>query len=225
MAELGVDALLILPFTMEFSRLSPEDFVRTVLAAALRARLVVEGPNFRFGHKAAGNVASLTELGPEHGFEVEVVDLFVRGEAGGGEPFSSTLARRLVGRGRRRGRHGDPGPSAPGRGRRRPRRAARPEARLSRPPTWRPCRTSAIPADGVYAGWLVVAGRADARRDLGRHQPDLRRHRRGPSRRTPSTAWGWTCTGCTLASTSSPTCAGRRSSTRSTRCSNGWRST
>jgi riboflavin kinase / FMN adenylyltransferase len=56
MAELGVDALLILPFTAEFSQLSPGDFIRTVLVDALHARVVVEGPNFRFGHKAAGDV-------------------------------------------------------------------------------------------------------------------------------------------------------------------------
>ncbi|NED89091.1 bifunctional riboflavin kinase/FAD synthetase, partial [Streptomyces sp. SID11233] len=63
MADLGVDALLILPFTTEFSRLSPADFARTVLTERLHAKVVVEGPNFRFGHKAAGNVTLLAELG------------------------------------------------------------------------------------------------------------------------------------------------------------------
>ena len=53
MAELGVDAVLILPFTTEFSRLSPADFVVKVLVDKLHAKFVVEGPNFRFGHKAA----------------------------------------------------------------------------------------------------------------------------------------------------------------------------
>ena len=59
MAELGVDAVLILPFTLEFSKLSPADFIVKVLVDKLHARVVVEGPNFRFGHKAAGNVTLL----------------------------------------------------------------------------------------------------------------------------------------------------------------------
>ena len=63
MAELGVDAVLILPFTAEFSQLSPADFVAKVLVDKLHARAVVEGPNFRFGHRAAGNVDFLAELG------------------------------------------------------------------------------------------------------------------------------------------------------------------
>src|SRR3954466_14361503 len=71
MAELGVDAVLILPFPQEFSRLTPADFVVKVLVDKLRARVVVEGPNFRFGHRAAGNVDSLRELGATYDYEVE----------------------------------------------------------------------------------------------------------------------------------------------------------
>ena len=141
MAELGVDAVLILPFTTEFSKLSPADFVVKVLVDKLHARAVVEGPNFRFGHRAAGNVDVPAELGTTYDYEVEVVDLYVRGAAGGGEPFSSTLTRAARRRGRRRGRGGDPGPPAPRRGRGGAGRAARPRAGLSRPPTWRRCRT------------------------------------------------------------------------------------
>lgn len=96
MAALGVDALLILPFTAEFSKLSPADFVEKVLVDKLHAQAVVEGPNFRFGHKAAGNVALLEQLGATNDFKVDLVDLYVSGTAGGGEPFSSTLTRRLV---------------------------------------------------------------------------------------------------------------------------------
>ncbi|RBL84282.1 bifunctional riboflavin kinase/FAD synthetase, partial [Streptomyces cavourensis] len=99
MAELGVDAVLILPFTAEFSKLSPADFIVKVLVDKLHAKAVIEGPNFRFGHKAAGNVALLTELGATYDYGVEVIDLFVTGEAGGGRPFSSTLTRRLVAEG------------------------------------------------------------------------------------------------------------------------------
>ncbi|MHC0433761.1 bifunctional riboflavin kinase/FAD synthetase [Streptomyces sp. O3] len=159
MAELGVDALLILPFTAEFSKLSPADFVVKVLVDKLRARLVVEGPNFRFGHKAAGNVAFLAEQGPTYDYEVEVIDLFVRGEAGGGEPFSSTLTRRLVAEGDMAGAaeilgrpHRVEGVVV--RGAQRGRELGFPTANVETLPH------TAIPADGVYAGWLHADGEA-----------------------------------------------------------------
>ncbi|MFF6780517.1 bifunctional riboflavin kinase/FAD synthetase [Streptomyces sp. NPDC012510] len=159
MAELGVDALLILPFTLEFARLSPEDFVVRVLVDKLHARCVVEGPNFRFGHKAAGDVAFLAELGHTYDYAVEVVDLCVRGEAGGGEPFSSTLTRRLVAEGDVEGAaevlgrpHRVEGVVV--RGAQRGRELGFPTADVETLPH------SAIPADGVYAGWLRAGGEA-----------------------------------------------------------------
>nr|WP_272919793.1 bifunctional riboflavin kinase/FAD synthetase [Streptomyces sp. SID5468] len=157
MAELGVDALLILPFTTEFSELSAGDFVRTVLVEALGAKVVVEGPNFRFGHKAAGDVEYLSALGLKYDYEVEVVDLFVTGEAGGGLPFSSTLTRRLIAEGDVAGAmeilgrpHRVEGVVV--RGAQRGRALGYPTANVETLPH------SAIPADGVYAGWLVVEG-------------------------------------------------------------------
>ncbi|RFU87382.1 bifunctional riboflavin kinase/FAD synthetase [Streptomyces triticagri] len=159
MADLGVDALLILPFTAEFSKLSPADFVVKVLVDKLHARVVVEGPNFRFGHRAAGNVALLTELGATYDYEVEVNDLRVTGEAGGGEPFSSTLTRRLVAEGDVAGAaeilgrpHRVEGVVV--RGAQRGRELGFPTANVETLPH------TAIPADGVYAGWLDVAGEA-----------------------------------------------------------------
>lgn len=157
MEELGVDALLILPFTAEFSKLSPADFVVKVLVDKLHARLVVEGPNFRFGHKAAGNVAFLAETGETYDFEVEVIDLFVSGDAGGGEPFSSTLTRRLIAEGDLTGAReilGRPH-SVEGvvvHGAKRGRELGYPTANVETLPH------SAIPADGVYAGWLTADG-------------------------------------------------------------------
>jgi riboflavin kinase/FMN adenylyltransferase len=157
LAELGVDAVLVLPFTTEFSKESPEAFVQQVLVDALHARLVIEGPNFRFGHKAAGNVALLAELGRAADFEVEVVDLQVRGAAGGGEPFSSTLTRRLVAEGDMAGAaevlgrpHRVEGVVV--RGARRGRDLGYPTANVDTVPH------SAVPADGVYAGWLTASG-------------------------------------------------------------------
>ncbi|MGP3971336.1 bifunctional riboflavin kinase/FAD synthetase [Streptomyces sp. 6N223] len=157
LAGLGVDAVLVLPFTQDFSRLSPAEFVVKVLVEKLHARSVVEGPNFRFGHRAAGTVATLAELGETYGFEVLVVDLVERGEAGGGEPFSSSLARRLVAEGDVTGAaevlgrpHRVEGTVV--RGAQRGRELGIPTANLDTPPH------SAIPADGVYAGWLTAGG-------------------------------------------------------------------
>ncbi|MER7755519.1 bifunctional riboflavin kinase/FAD synthetase [Kitasatospora sp. NPDC097643] len=156
-AGLGVDAVLVLPFTPELSQESAETFVRQVLVDALHARAVIEGPNFRFGHRAAGDVALLTELGRADDFEVEVVDLQVSGTAGDGEPFSSTLTRRLVaagdmtGAGEVLGRpHRVEGVVV--RGAQRGRELGYPTANVETVPH------SAIPADGVYAGWLTADG-------------------------------------------------------------------
>ncbi|MGP2441844.1 bifunctional riboflavin kinase/FAD synthetase [Streptomyces sp. JW3] len=158
-AELGVDAVLILPFTKEFSNLSPADFVVKVLVDRLHAKAVVEGPNFRFGHRAAGNVEFLTEQGRVYDFEVEVVDLYVTGDAGAGQPFSSTLTRRLVAEGDMRGAaeilgrpHRVEGVVV--RGAQRGRELGFPTANVETLPH------TAIPADGVYAGWLHAAGEA-----------------------------------------------------------------
>lgn len=159
MAELGVDALLILPFTTEFSKLSPADFVAKVLVDKLHAKAVVEGPNFRFGHKAAGNVDFLREQGETYDFEVEVVELYVSGAAGGGEPFSSTMTRRLVAEGDVEGAReilGRPHrvEGIVVRGAQRGRELGFPTANVETLPH------TAIPADGVYAGWLHVGDEA-----------------------------------------------------------------
>jgi riboflavin kinase/FMN adenylyltransferase len=159
MEGLGVDALLILPFTSEFSKLSPGDFIRTVLVDALHAKVVVEGPNFRFGHKAAGDVEFLTAMGLKYDYDVDVVDLYVTGAAGAGLPFSSTLARRLVAEGDVEGAmeilgrpHRVEGVVV--RGAQRGRDLGYPTANVETLPH------TAIPADGVYAGWLDVDGEA-----------------------------------------------------------------
>ncbi|MGY1438354.1 bifunctional riboflavin kinase/FAD synthetase [Streptomyces reniochalinae] len=157
MGELGVDAVLVLPFTAEFSQLSPADFVVKVLVDKLHARSVVEGPNFRFGHKAAGTVEFLAELGETYDYEVIVVDLFERDRSG--EAFSSTMARRLVGEGDVRGAaevlgrpHRVEGIVV--RGAQRGRDLGYPTANLDT------LAHTAVPADGVYAGWLTVEGEA-----------------------------------------------------------------
>jgi riboflavin kinase/FMN adenylyltransferase len=159
MEALGVDALLILPFTAEFSQLTAGEFIGTVLVDALHAKLVVEGPNFRFGHKAAGDVGFLSAMGLTHDYDVDIIDLYVTGDAGDGRPFSSTLARRLIAEGDVEGAmeilgrpHRVEGVVV--RGAQRGRELGYPTANVETLPH------TAIPADGVYAGWLHVEGEA-----------------------------------------------------------------
>jgi len=71
----GIEVLVVLEFTEDFSRWPAEDFIRRVLAEGLRAEHAVVGANFTFGHRAAGTVATLSELGPAHGFTAEGVSL------------------------------------------------------------------------------------------------------------------------------------------------------
>jgi riboflavin kinase / FMN adenylyltransferase len=91
--ETGMDTVAVLPFTKEFSQWPPERFVDDVLVNGLGARFVSVGKSWRFGHKAKGNVALLTELGRAHGFEVEEVEL---AENAGGVVSSSRLRRAVM---------------------------------------------------------------------------------------------------------------------------------
>ncbi|WP_030158039.1 bifunctional riboflavin kinase/FAD synthetase [Glycomyces sp. NRRL B-16210] len=155
LGSLGVDGVCVLPFTEELSKLSPDYFVRHVLVGGLHAKAVCVGENFRFGHKAAGDVAKLTELGEEFGFEVLAQTLTADDEA-----YSSTRVRRLVAEGdvaaaaEVLGRDfGVEGTVVHGAGRGGT-SLGFPTANLEIP------AGRAIPADGVYAGWF----HADSRR-------------------------------------------------------------
>jgi riboflavin kinase/FMN adenylyltransferase len=88
----GLAAALVLNFDLGLSRLSPDDFVRTILVEQLRAACVLVGENFRFGHRQAGDVAKLTALGRQFNFTVEIVPP-VRLH---GEVVSSTAIRTAV---------------------------------------------------------------------------------------------------------------------------------
>ncbi len=144
----GVDHVFALPFDLDVAAWTPQKFVDLVLVESLRARALVVGANFRFGYRAAGDVAFLREVGAEAGFSAEGVELdggpqvwsstYVRtclaaGDVTGaaealGRPFS---VRGVVARGDQRGRElGYPTANVPTDG------------------------LTAVPADGVYAGRL-----------------------------------------------------------------------
>jgi riboflavin kinase/FMN adenylyltransferase len=144
----GADRVLVLPFTRELAGWTPEEFVRRVLAEALRARAVVVGENFRFGAKAAGTTETLAELGERYGFATHALTL-----AGAEHTWSSSYVRQCLA-------EGDVAAAAVALGRphevagevvegaHRGRELGFPTANV---PT---AGLTAAPADGVYAGWL-----------------------------------------------------------------------
>lgn len=92
---LAIEAAVIMPFTLELSRLSPEEFVEQILVRDLHVKTVLVGENFHFGHKQAGNVKLLQELGSKSGFAVIVIPPVQYH----GEIVSSTIIRREVAEG------------------------------------------------------------------------------------------------------------------------------
>ncbi|HEY2174707.1 MAG TPA: bifunctional riboflavin kinase/FAD synthetase [Mycobacteriales bacterium] len=152
--QLGVDVMCVLPFTVEFSRLQPAEFVHQVLVEHLHAAAVVVGENFRFGHKASGDVSTLRALGASFGFATEAVPLITDDDMA----FSSTYVRSCIDAGdvaaaaRALGRdHRIEGIVVRGAGR--GRKLGYPTANL------RLEQYTAVPADGVYAGWVILDGR------------------------------------------------------------------
>ena len=154
LAEAGVDATLVVPFDRSFSQQQPEEFVSSVLAGALNARLVLVGTDFRYGAKGAGNVETLQASGAEHGFEVHLVGEVKRGS---GRRASSSWVREALAAGNVREASEVLGYQPAVRsvvvpGERRGRELGFPTANLA------PGPEGLIPADGVYAGWLTVGG-------------------------------------------------------------------
>src|SRR6202163_4187140 len=140
----GIDAVLLLPFSRDLSLMTPHQFAHEILKEALHAREVHEGYNFHFGHKAAGNIQTLRELGRKMGFEVhDYPEMRLRGE-----PVSSSHIRKLLVEGRvSRARHLLARPfsilSTPGRGRGYGSKYTVPTINLAR-------YEALVPKDGVY---------------------------------------------------------------------------
>ena len=148
LAALGVDAVCVLPFTLEFSRMSPDEFVQTALVDRLHAAGVVVGENFRFGHKASGDIETLRTLGEKYDYVTEGVPLVRNDDA-----ISSTLIREMLAAGDVAGATAALGrphrvEGVVVRGHQRGRALGFPTANVESP------QHMAIPADGVYAGWL-----------------------------------------------------------------------
>jgi riboflavin kinase/FMN adenylyltransferase len=90
--EQGIDEVLILPFTPEIAKLTPEEFVQQILAGKLKVRAVLVGDNFRFGNRAAGDARTMEELGRKYGFSTEIVKAI----SWRGRVISSSEIRRLI---------------------------------------------------------------------------------------------------------------------------------
>ncbi|WP_159499902.1 bifunctional riboflavin kinase/FAD synthetase [Microbacterium sp. 18062] len=152
LAETGIDATMVLTFDESLAALDPREFVVDVLVRPLGMSTVLVGTDFRFGCGGTGTPETLRELGAEFGFRVDVVDE-VRG-IHEGRRVSSTWVRELVAAGDVQSAAqllGRP-PSVWGEvvhGAKRGRELGFPTANLS------PALEGFIPADGVYAGWLI----------------------------------------------------------------------
>ena len=158
----GIDALMILPFGRDLSLMTPRQFAERILKKKLHVREVHEGYNFRFGHKAAGDVNLLAQLGQEMGFEVKVhPEQTLRGE-----PVSSSHIRKLIREGRvSRARHLLARPfcilGTPGRGRGLGSKYTVPTINLAR-------YEELVPKDGVYITWTRIgAERFDSVTNVG----------------------------------------------------------
>ena len=147
----GLDAVLVIAYDLDFAAQGPREFVRTWLEGLLGVRALVVGGDVRFGRSNSGDAATLEEIGAADGFEVEILGEI---RSGGGRRWSSTWVRQCLGDGRVReaadilGRpHRLRGTVV--HGRRRGRELGFPTANLEA------ATAGVVPPDGVYAGWLV----------------------------------------------------------------------
>jgi riboflavin kinase/FMN adenylyltransferase len=149
---IGADALVTLRFDQELANLTPEQFVLNHLIP-MKAKLVLVGQGFRFGHKGSGSIVELRELGQRYGFTAKEIPTVVFGEL----PVSSTEIRKAITAGNIKvanimlGRnHQTEGLVE--HGRKIGRQIGFPTANLARN------SEGLLPVDGVYAGWLHADG-------------------------------------------------------------------
>ena len=160
--QVGLDAVLVMEFTRELAAMTPREFVQTVLLDGLRARAVVVGEDIRFGVRNSGDLSTMQGLGEDLGFEVKVLADVTGTPHAGDQPiddavhrrWSSSWVRELLSAGDVAGAavvlgrphrvvgevvHGD----------HRGRELGFPTANLG------PDASGMVPADGVYAGWVI----------------------------------------------------------------------
>src|SRR5580658_6002884 len=147
----GIEGVIVVQFTPEFSLIEPRDFVRDYLVGRIGVREVVVGHSVNFGHKRAGNASVMVELGREFGFDTTVVGPVKQA----GMEVSSTKIRELISSGEVRsaakllGRYHFLNGSVV-RGRERGRTIGFPTANLAN-------ETECVPPDGVYATRVILA--------------------------------------------------------------------
>ncbi|ABO50471.1 FMN adenylyltransferase / riboflavin kinase [Desulforamulus reducens MI-1] len=95
MAELGVDILILLPFTQELAHLSPEEFLKEILVKEMNVRGIVVGYNYSFGYKGSGTSEDLRSYALEYGYSLSVIPPVKVGE----QVVSSTLIRNKLAEG------------------------------------------------------------------------------------------------------------------------------
>jgi riboflavin kinase/FMN adenylyltransferase len=147
----SVDECVVLPFDVARSKEPAEQFVEELLASALRARLVVVGADFHFGHRRHGDVPLLQRMGAELGFETIGLGLVAAPDREAGVPYSSTRIRELIAQGDVEGAAAMLGRphevrGTVERGDARGRELGFPTANVGVP------ANICLPADGVYAG-------------------------------------------------------------------------
>ncbi len=158
--EVGLDGLLVLPFTHEFAQTSAVDYIVDTFVTGLQAAVLVVGADTKgFGAGYTGDVALIRELGERHGFEVVVIE-----DQGEGERWSSSAVRTHLAAG-----EAEEAATILGRphrvtgtvvhGHHRGRDLGYPTANLGAD------SLGLVPADGVYAGWLTRRDLAEGSRD------------------------------------------------------------
>lgn len=149
LSSLGVDEIIVVPFTKELAQVEAPDFITWVRQYMPFVELW-EGEGFALGHGRTGNTEVLAQLGSQHGYRLCIASLVEVD----GAPASSTRIREAVMSGdmetatRLLGRY----PTVPGTvvpGSRRGREMGYPTANLAIPPN------QALPADGIYATWAT----------------------------------------------------------------------
>jgi riboflavin kinase/FMN adenylyltransferase len=151
--ETGIDVLLTLAFDHALAKLSPQEFVQQILVDDLKAKIVLVGEDFKFGHKGSGDVQTLHDLGQQLGFEVRVISSAeLNGEKISTSKIREALDLGQVAQAAEMLGHVHTSVGIIEHGLKIGRSIGFPTANMARD-----CE-GYLPLDGVYAGWLVVDG-------------------------------------------------------------------